>query len=112
MAEAQEKLVERVVVGPKVVHYHHPETGERTRGEVGDTIHLPLRSAKAFARYLEAPEVAAAKAEVAEAEARANAARAEAEAGVTAAEAGVAASENDDDDDDDSDAGGDSDDES
>ncbi len=66
MAKAKaEKLVERVIIGPK---------GIWVKGElkgVGETIKLPMRSAKAFARYLEAPGVAAAKAAVAKAEAEA-----------------------------------------
>lgn len=67
MAKAtKEKLVKRVIVGPK---------GIWVKGElkgIGETIMLPLRSAKRFARYLEAPGVASAKAAVAKAEAEAD----------------------------------------
>ena len=72
MAKAKkEELVERLVIA-KGIHCHN-EKGERYFAKVGDTIKLPLRSAKTFARYLEAPGVAAAKADVAAAEAKAEA---------------------------------------
>ncbi len=51
-----EKLVTRVIVGPKGIWIKgvlHP---------VGTTIRLPAKSAKAFSRYLESPNVARAKA--------------------------------------------------
>lgn len=70
-AKAKEKLVERVVIGPKGIHAHDPKSGDRIFAKVGDTVFLPARSAKKFARYLEAPEVAKAKAAVAKAEAEA-----------------------------------------
>lgn len=71
MTEASkgEHLVERLVVGPKPIHYHDPKTGERKLGNIGDTIRLPARSAKAFSRYLISPEVAAARAKAEAAEA-------------------------------------------
>lgn len=71
-AQAQEELVERIVVGPKGIHCRDPETGKRVFAKVGDTVHLPARTATAFATYLEAPEVAAAKKKVAEASASAS----------------------------------------
>ena len=63
MAKAKaEKLVTRVIVGPK---------GIWVKGElkgIGETVKLTARTAKAFSRYLEAPGVAKAKAAVKEAE--------------------------------------------
>lgn len=67
-ASVKEALVERVVMGPKGIHCHDPKTGDRIFAKVGDTVHLPVRSARKFARYLEAPEVAKAKRKVAKAE--------------------------------------------
>lgn len=64
-----EKLVTRVIVGPKGINIKDPQTGERRLAKVGETIKLPARSAKAFARYLEAPGVAKAKEAAAKAEA-------------------------------------------
>ncbi len=72
MAQAKakkEELVERLVI-KKGIHCHNAK-GERIFAKVGDTVKLPLRSAKRFAQYLEAPGVAAAKAEVAAVEAEA-----------------------------------------
>lgn len=66
--EKTEKLVSRVVVGPKGIHAVNPKTGERYYAEIGETISLSARSAKTFERYLEAPGVAKAKAAVKEAE--------------------------------------------
>ncbi len=71
-APKKEKLVERVVVGPKGIHCHD-KNGERIFAKIGDTIYLPARSAKKFEQYLEIPSVAKAKAEVKAAEAEAEA---------------------------------------
>ena len=71
MAKAKakkEKLVTRVVVGPKGIHTVDPKTGDRYYAEIGETIKLSARAAKTFERYLEAPGVASAKAAVAAAE--------------------------------------------
>lgn len=76
MAKAKakaEKLVERIVVGPKGIHAIHHKTGERFKAEIGDTVWLSARTAKTFSRYLKDPKVAAAEAAVAEAEADAEA---------------------------------------
>jgi hypothetical protein len=80
MTKAKEKLVERIVIGPKPIHAHDPETGARIVAQIGDTVFLPARSAKAFARYLKDPKVAAAEAAVTAAEAEAEASEPEAEA--------------------------------
>ncbi len=69
MAKAKaEKLVTRVVVGPKGIHHVDPKTGERRYFDIGETIKLTAKSAKSFSRYLEAPGVAKAKAAVKAAE--------------------------------------------
>ncbi len=64
------KLVERVVVGPKGIWISDDEGGKRLAG-IGETIPITAKSAKAFSRYLEAPGVAKAKAAAAQAEAEA-----------------------------------------
>ncbi len=64
MAKAKakaEKLVERVVVGPKGIWVNTDDGSKRLAG-IGETVKIPAKSAKAFARYLEAPGVAKAKA--------------------------------------------------
>lgn len=76
MAKAKakkEKIVTRVVVGPKGIHTVDSKTGDRYYAEIGETIKLTARAAKTFERYLEAPGVAAAKAAVAKAEVDADA---------------------------------------
>ena len=65
-ADKKVKLVKRVVVGPKGIWIKGKLHG------IGETVELPLKSAKTFACYLEAPGVAAAKAAVAKAESEAN----------------------------------------
>ncbi len=68
MAKAKaEKLVTRVVVGPKGIWINGPDGGKVLAG-IGETIKIPARSAKQFARYLEAPTVAKAKAAAKKAE--------------------------------------------
>lgn len=67
-ASKKEKLVTRVVVGPKGIHHIDPKTGERRYFDIGEPIQLSAKSAKAFARYLEAPGVTKARAAVKEAE--------------------------------------------
>lgn len=86
-AKAKEELVERIVVGPKPIHAHDPKTGERILAKIGDTVFLPARSAKTFARYLKAPGVAKAEAAVKAAEDKAAAAGAAEVAGPTPKEA-------------------------
>lgn len=68
-AAGKERLVERVVVGPKTIWAQDPKTGERFEAKIGDTVKLPLRTANTFARYLAAPEVVKAEAAVKKAEA-------------------------------------------
>ncbi len=64
----KENTVERVVVGPKGIWVDGKEgEGKRLAG-IGETVHIPAKSAKAFARYLEAPAVAKAKAAAKKAE--------------------------------------------
>ncbi len=59
----KEKLVTRVVVGPKGIWIPDGEGhGGRRLAGIGETIKLTAKSAKAFSRYLEAPNVAKAKA--------------------------------------------------
>lgn len=70
MTEAT-KLVTRIVTGPKPIHAFDDE-GNRKIFEVGEEVKLTPNAAKRFARYLAAPEVAAAQAKVAEAEAEAS----------------------------------------
>ena len=67
-AKARAGLVERIVVGPKPIHALDPDTGERYRAEVGDTVFLSARTAKTFSRYLKDPGVAKAEAAVKAAE--------------------------------------------
>lgn len=88
MAKAKaEKLVERLVVGPKGIHGIDPKTGDRRHYAVGETIKLPAKSAKKFARYLEAPGVAKAKAAAKAAEEEAEADEGDAAEGTKAAAA-------------------------
>ena len=58
------KMVTRVVTGPKGVWVDDPDsdTGSKRLAGIGETIKITAKSAKAFARYLEAPGVAKAKA--------------------------------------------------
>lgn len=63
-----DKLVERIVVGPKGIWVTDDEGSKRLAG-IGETIKITAKSAKAFSHYLEAPGVAKAKAVAAQAEA-------------------------------------------
>ncbi len=116
MAKAKkEKLVSRIVVGPKGIHAIDPKTGDRYYAEIGTTVKLTARAAKAFERYLEAPGVAAAKAAVAKAEVDADAkseadaeAAAEAEADAKAVAEAATSADDEIDDAADADEGGDS----
>ena len=68
MTEAKvEERFERVVTGPKPIHALN-EKGERYVANIGDTVSLNARQCKTFARYVTAPEVAAAQAKVKQAE--------------------------------------------
>lgn len=64
---AKEKLLERVVVGPKPIHAQDKD-GNRYVAQVGDTVYLPPHTAKTFARYLADPKVAKAQAAAKQAE--------------------------------------------
>jgi len=69
MAEAQSKLVTRIVKGPKPIHGYDKD-GKKCLYGIGDKIELTPNAAKSFARYLISPEVAEAEAKVAEATAK------------------------------------------
>lgn len=68
MTEA--KLVERVITHAKGIWCINDE-GKRYHAQLGDTVKLSVNAAKRFARYCEAPGLAAAKAAVVEEEAKA-----------------------------------------
>jgi hypothetical protein len=60
----KEKLVTRVVVGPKAIFSSDPVTGEVRKAEIGDTVQVTERAAASFAAYLEDPKLVEAKAAV------------------------------------------------
>lgn len=76
MAEAKQELVERVITGPKGI-WAIDDKGNRYLAKPGETVKLSTRTAKSFARYCEAPNVAAAKAKVREEESKVDASIAE-----------------------------------
>jgi len=63
-ARPAEKLVTRVVIGPKPLYTTDPDSGEPRVAQIGETVRISERTAIAFAIYLEDPKLAAAKAAV------------------------------------------------